>query len=366
MTNNKTNLLWLTTLAMTFMSGCSSQPDFVGSPLVKSSQPATELFNTNKLSNLENTLENLDTTSVVVLKDGEVVYQYGDTSVVSYLASCRKSILSMLYGPHVADGTINLSTTLGDMGIDDVDGLLPIEKQATIRDIMSARSGVFHRPANGGYDEANVLPRGSVKPGEYYLYNNWDFNVAGHIFEQQTGQNIYQAMTTQLAKPLGFQDWRLDAQKKYHKDGRSQYPAYHMYLSTRDMAKLGQLMLDKGQWNGEQLIPSSWYDWSVSPITSVDEVNARYGQQGPNGVPMAYGSYWWLLQDDPDKDYDAGAFSATGWGGQFITVLPEVNMVVAHKAKLGTLTMWGLTSGGVSNPTYWKLVDELMQARVRS
>ena len=99
--------------------------------------------------------------------------------------------------------------------------------------------------SNGGYDKENFLERGSVEPGEYFVYNNWDFNVAGHILELYTQKSIYEELENQFAKPLGFQDWNIKNQRKSGNKSKSQYKAYHIYLSTRDMAKLGQLMLNK-------------------------------------------------------------------------------------------------------------------------
>jgi hypothetical protein len=73
---------------------------------------------------------------------------------LSYLASARKSILSMIYGPFVESSKINLSKTLAQLQFDDKGGLLPIEKQATILDLITARSGVYHPASNPG-DQVN-------------------------------------------------------------------------------------------------------------------------------------------------------------------------------------------------------------------
>jgi CubicO group peptidase (beta-lactamase class C family) len=86
----------------------------------------------------------LDTTGLTVVRHGKVVYEYGDVAEVSYIASVRKSVLSMLYGPYVADGTIHLDATLKDLGMSDVGGLLPIERQAKVIDLITACSGVYH------------------------------------------------------------------------------------------------------------------------------------------------------------------------------------------------------------------------------
>ena len=253
------------------------KPQFQGSSFDTHRSLEGTGFSQNLLDSLRNYIQNnLSTTGMMILQDGKVVFEYGDLEEVSYLASCRKSILTMLYGKYVENGTIDLNQTIGEIGIDDVDGLLDIEKTATVDHILTARSGVFHQPANGGYDEANVLTRGSVKPGEYFLYNNWDYNVAGTIFEIKSGKDIYQEMEEQLAIPLGFQDWSLKNQKKRSNNKKSIHPAYHMYLSTRDMAKIGQLMLNKGQWQGKQLISKAWIEKITTTITPSATVNQRY------------------------------------------------------------------------------------------
>ncbi|MEL6537373.1 MAG: serine hydrolase, partial [Bacteroidota bacterium] len=223
-----------------------------------------------------------------------------------------------------------------------------------------ARSGIFHRPANGGYDEANVLARGSVKPGEYYLYNNWDFNVAGHILKLKTGNTVYEEIESQLAIPLGFEDWDIKKQREYYRRSRSWYPAYHMYFSTRDMAKIGQLMLNEGEWNGEQLISKEWIEKITTTVTPAEIVGSRWGRGADYPHQLAYGYYWWLLQSIHNHPDFEGAYSATGWGGQYITIIPKLNMVVAHKYKVPPLVTIGLRPGGVSNYAYWELLYRLV------
>jgi len=301
-----------------------------------------------------------ETTGMLVLHDGKVVYEYGDVEEVSYLASNRKSILAMLYGKYIENGTIDLEQTIGTLGIDEDDGLLPQEKEATINDIITARSGVFHIPANGGYDKDNALKRGSVKHGEYFLYNNWDFNVAGYILEQATGRSVYEEIEQQLAIPLGLQDWNIKNQKRKVKESKSRYSAYHMYFSTRDMAKIGQLMLNKGKWNNKQLISKSWIEKITSTVTPVTTVNQRYGKNDESDIQFSYGYMWWIHEKFYNLSDLKGAYSALGWGGQFITVIPQRNLVIAHKVKLSKLTLWGLTSGGVEEWQYWKILQILL------
>ena len=334
---------------------------FLGEPLPRLQSPNDTDLSQASLKKLTNYLkEKSATTGMVVLQNGKVVYEYGNTQQVSYLASVRKSILAMLFGKYVENGTINLEKTIGELGIDEDDGLLASEKEATIRDIITARSGVFHIPANGGYDKKNVLKRGSVKHGEYFLYNNWDFNVAGHILEQATGRSVYEEVEKQLAIPLGFQDWNIDNQSRKVNTSKSRFSAYHIYVSARDLAKVGQLMLNKGKWKGKQLISADWIKKITSTVTPVSVVNKRYNRNDKSLTQFSYGYMWWILDKFYDRSDMQGAYSGTGWAGQYVTVIPQRNLVIAHMTKVSKPVLWGLMPGGISDKTYWKIVNMLL------
>jgi len=141
--------------------------------------------------------DSANTTALVVVENGRVAYTYGDIERVSYLASVRKSILAMLYGVWVEDGTIDLDATLEELEMDDVGGLLPIERQATVDHLVTARSGVYHAASNGGDNLADAPERGSQTPGAYMLYSNWDFNAAGGAFELTTGRDLFDELERQ-------------------------------------------------------------------------------------------------------------------------------------------------------------------------
>lgn len=202
-------------LTIILFLGCRThKSQFDGAPFEKHTTLKNTGFTQVKLDSLTSFLEHkLETTGMLILKDGKILYEYGDIEEVSYIASCRESVLSILYGKYVDNGTIDLDQTIGDIGIDEDKGLLDIEKSATVDNIITSRSGVFYEPANAGYDKENILKRGSVKPGDYFVYNNWDFNVAGSILEKKSGNSVYQEIEEQLAIPLGFQDWNIKNQK---------------------------------------------------------------------------------------------------------------------------------------------------------
>jgi CubicO group peptidase (beta-lactamase class C family) len=336
-------------------------PSFTGTELEKASTPGS--FSTEKLNQITDFLEESSaTTSMVVLESGKIVYEYGDISEISYIASCRKSVLAILYGKYVEDSTINLEEAIGELGIDEDDGLLPIEKEATVDHIITSRSGVFHLPANGGYDVDNIKKRGSVKPGAYFVYNNWDFNVAGHILELKSGNSVYEELEAQLAKPLGFQDWNILNQKRTVNEAKSRYSAYHIHISTRDMAKIGQLMLQKGQWEGKQLISEAWIQKITTTVTPVDTVNQRDGIDSTHEVQFSYGYMWWLFEALYDNSDFEGAYTASGYAGQYITVIPRRNVVIAHKTTMDLLTLMG-RSNRTFTPSwkYWEILRDLME-----
>jgi CubicO group peptidase (beta-lactamase class C family) len=276
---------------------------------------------------------------------------YGDVQTLSYLASVRKSVLAMLYGNYVASGKVRLDKTLAELGLDDVGGLTPDEKRATIRDLLTARSGVYHPASNSGDDLASAPPRGSQAPGTYMLYSNWDFNAVGAIFEQETGRNIYDALETDIARPIGMQDWDRSAQQKSGDTTRSRFRAYHMYLSTRDMARIGYLMLREGNWAGRQVIPRDWAREIRRPVTPVGQMNPERRRSGPWG----YGYLWWVWDGPSATGPYERAYTGLGAVGQHITVLPKLDLVVAHKTRPGG-------TGSVSHQQFLEVLALLLEA----
>lgn len=271
--------------------------------------------------------DSANTTGLVVVDRGRVVFDYGDIEELSYIASVRKSVLAMLYGEWVENGVIDLDRTLADLGMDDIGGLLPIEKQATVHHLITARSGVFHPASYSGDDLSQAPERGSQTPGTYMLYSNWDFNAAGHAFELITGRNIYDEVQAQLATPLRMEDWDRSIQQKAGDLTVSQYAAYPMWFSTRDMARIGYLMLREGAWEGDQLISKDWVRRITGSVTPLEEMNPERRRQGHFG----YGYMWWIYDGPNAVGPFAGAYSANGAWGQYIVVLPALDVVIAHK-----------------------------------
>ena len=265
------------------------------------------------------------TDAMMIVQGGREVASWGDITRRYNCHSIRKSFLSALMGPYVEDGTIDLSLTLEALGIDDVEGLSAVEKKATIYDLLTARSGIYH-PA--GYEtpwmRAIKPPRHSQPPGTAWCYSNWDFNALGTIFAQLTGRGVHDALRDTIARPLGMEDFRHDDE---HRDGWmvqdacSQHPAYPFAMSTRDLARFGLMYLRDGRWGPRQVIPAAWVATSVLP----------YSDAGARG---SYGYMWWLARAGtgfPGVVQPEGSFSAQGSGGHFLVVIPPLDLVVVHR-----------------------------------
>jgi CubicO group peptidase (beta-lactamase class C family) len=306
-----------------------SAPSYVfpGGEWEKIADPESAGYSREGIAAVLEYAKTIPTTGLVVVVGGRVLLEYGDIVELSYLASVRKSVLAMLYGNYVADGTVRLDKTLAELGITDHGGLSDEEREATIADLLGARSGIYHPASNSGDNLADAPPRGSQRHGEYFLYSNWDFNALGTIFEQETGRNIYDALETDLAGPTGMQDFDRKAQRKSGNLTVSMHPAYHMWLSTRDMARVGYLMLRGGTWAGKQLVPRDWVRKITSPLTRLEEMNPEPVRKGPFG----YGYLWWVYDGPAAVGPYEGAYSGRGAGGQYITVFPKLDLVVAHK-----------------------------------
>lgn len=326
-------LAWLSMLAM---------PAFASETLVPGNEDAFERiapeqagYSSGKLRELAEFLEASGSESLLLLHDGKVFFEWGDIRRKRLVHSIRKALLNSLYGIHLGRGCLALDKTLGEFGIDDLPPVLSEpEKSATLRQLLQSRSGVYHpAAAESAQMAAAKPPRGSHAPGEHYHYNNWDFNVAGTIFEQCDRRTVHEAFYEDIAKPLGMLDYRnrltawpdgddpiapdSDGMVK-HEPGQSRHPAYHFRLSAHDLALYGQLFLDHGRWKGRQLVPSAWIDLSTRPYSILD---AEYG--------LAYGMLWNVLVPEPGDE--RASFYHTGADVHMLGVYPKHRLVLVHR-----------------------------------
>jgi CubicO group peptidase (beta-lactamase class C family) len=319
-------------------------------------------FSSARLDALTTLLKSEYTTAMLVAVHGKVIYQYGDVSYVSQIASVRKSVLSMLYGNYVASEKIDLQKSVKELGLTDVVPFLPIEEHAKLEQLLAGRSGIYIATAKPDpYGPESFQPsRGSQVPGNYFTYNEWDFNAAGTAFEKLTGKNIYDALESDLARPIGMQDFDRARQVKASNRPLSVHDGYPMFLSTRDMARLGQVMLRQGNWNGKQVIPADWVHYSTILWTPFQDMNPSWLRNCEYPGRWGFGLMWFVWDEPGFLNHEwmgpmQGAYIAMGSGGQYIAVIPELDMVIAHKVDMDHYR-------GQVTPLQWNAILNLVLA----
>jgi CubicO group peptidase (beta-lactamase class C family) len=256
--------------------------------------------------------------AVLVLHDGEVVFSFGNVTRKYMCHSIRKPFLGALYGIYIGKGVIDIGTTLQEMNIDDSpQSLTPAEKQATIRDLLMSRSGVYHEAAGEHQTMIDARPaRGSHAPGTFFYYNNWDFNALGTIFERTTGERIFDAFHEDIAKPIWMEDFAATDCTYVFTRSKSEHPAYFFRMSARDMARFGLLYQEYGKWNGEQIVPEEW----------IRQSTAIYPVENPGSDP--YGYLWRIISEKMGLGH---GFYHTGLGIHLLAVLPDQKLVLVHR-----------------------------------
>jgi CubicO group peptidase (beta-lactamase class C family) len=287
-------------------------------------EPDVAGWSQEKLAKAEAWSQQIGSTAVMVVHRGAVVAQWGDTAAKTQLASVRKSVLNALIGNAVERGQIDLSQPIGELGIDDNEPSLSAEeKSATVRDLLQARSGIYHVALHEAPEAvAQRPPRFSHKPGTFWYYNNWDFNALGAIYERVVGASIFDAFEREIAGPIGMQDYQ-PSDGEYATGAASIYPAYPIQMSARDLARFALLYLHKGRWRDRQVVPARW----------IEDSTVAYSQSeaGPG-----YGYMWWVGSISngavPSVTLPPGSFFAAGYGGQYAFVIPACDLVVVHRA----------------------------------
>jgi CubicO group peptidase (beta-lactamase class C family) len=177
-------------------------------------------FSTEKLAQVKAFYDSTPAKAVMVVPRGGVVAAWGDVERRFKSHSIRKSLLSSLYGVYMKKGLIDINKSLGSLGIADRVELTEAEKTAKVSDLLKTRSGVYLEAALE--DKKTWRPkRGSHLPGTFQYYNNWDFNVLGSIFRQETKEDIFEAFKREIADRLGMQDFRImDGAYEYEGNSR--------------------------------------------------------------------------------------------------------------------------------------------------
>ncbi|MDX1393103.1 MAG: serine hydrolase [Gemmatimonadota bacterium] len=254
---------------------------------------------------------------------------YRDTHLHT-LQSVTKSVTSVAFGIAVDEGHIGdvhgpawsyLEAYSPDMSD-------PRRGAATIEDLLTMRSGIAWANPGETYEDAEhptVVLEGSdewiryivdrpmgTDPGRRFDYNDGVSVLLGKIVREATGRRLDEYATEKLFRPIGIDEfyWKITPDGEVDSEGG-------LYLETHDLARIGYLMLRGGEWDGRRIVSEEWVRVSTSPI--VDDVDPD------NDRPDAgYGYQWWV---PVHEDGRALVFAGNGYGGQFIHVSPEHDLV---------------------------------------
>lgn len=234
------------------------------------------------------------------------------------LKSASKSVLSALVGLAVAQGVLELDQPIADV-LPEATALDDTGKQAiTVRHLLTMTSGLESTSfgnygswvASRNWVRAALARPLQAEPGARFSYSTGGTHLLSATLARAAGRSTHDFAREHLFDPLGIHRsaWARDRQG-VHMGGNN------LSLLPRDMLKFGQLYLNRGRWNGRQLLPWQWVDQSTRP-----------GLVGPRGRGRIYGGYgylWWLR-----GLRERGAYIASGYGGQYIYVAPAEDLVV--------------------------------------
>jgi len=304
-------------------------------------------FSSERLGQAWELADRIGSAAVFAVYRGHALLAWGEVERRYECHSVRKSLMSALLGLAVTHGELRTTDTLAELGIDDLEGLSEAEKRATVVDLLGSRSGVYHPAAKEPGDMRAERPaRGSHAPGEFFFYNNWDFNVLGTILEHATKTCVAAAFEDELARPLGMQDFRARDVFAELAPSYSRYPAHAFRLSARDLARFGELYRAGGRWQGRELLPASWVERSTTPHPAFDDGEG-------------YGYLWWTYRAGSLPSYPSlnahDLFAARGTGGQFLLVVPGAEFVFVHRADTDA-------EREVRGPDCWRLAEQVLAA----
>jgi CubicO group peptidase (beta-lactamase class C family) len=297
---------------------------------------------------------------VVVIRHGVLVYEqyfsgadmrgYTPLGVVSHnantlhnIGSITKGAVALLVGITVDRGWLkDLDVPIFEFFPEYADLRTPGKDGISLHHLLSMTSGLdwperavsINNPANvvwqgrSASDPYRFVLERSVEatPGGVWNYNSGGVWLLGLILRKVSGQPLEQFAKEGLSEPLGIKDWECD---RFPNGDPS--ASGGLRLRPRDLAKLGQLVLDGGAWHGRQIVSAGW----IKQMTA---------QQSPRGwwfgFARSYGYLWWQGQSSIGAD-DVAWVAALGLGGQRLYVVPNLNLVVAVTAGL-----YGASNGG--------------------
>ncbi len=263
--------------------------------------------------------------SVVVVRHGKVIaeawWQPQSPETRHVLWSLSKSFCSTAVGLAIAEGKLGLD--------DEVLKFFPEQapaqpsknlREMRVRDLLCMSTGHETEPKmapDGDWVKLFLAHPVPHKPGTHFKYNTPATYMQSAIVQKVTGQTVFDYLKPRLFEPLGIEKPRWDTSPQGISLG-----GYGLFVRTEDIAKFGQLYLQKGQWQGQQLLTSAWVTQATSRQTS-------NGSNPKSDWDQGYGYQFWRCRH--------GAFRGDGKDGQFCVVLPEQDTVIAITAETGDM-----------------------------
>ena len=251
---------------------------------------------------------------------------YQDTKLHT-IQSVSKSVTSALVGIALERGEIESIDAEIFEYFPNYDHLFDTElkRSITIRDLLNMASGIrwdedsypYTNPLNDAASMENShdwleyilsLPM-EYKPGSKFVYNSGITVLISHILEVATGISLDKYAEKYLFEPIGIESffWKKTPTGLTDAEGG-------LYLSTKDFAKIGLLYLNNGVSDGQQILTREWVKMTMSPSITIDESDRKYGFQ------------WWFVPYGSDEE--KWIFSGSGYGGQYLMVIPEHKLVM--------------------------------------
>ena len=284
---------------------------------------------------LHDALDETDIFASVTVKDGVIIDEYYkpgySSESVFPLHSCSKSFTAVLLGLALEQGYID---SIDDLASSYLPEILEKDsarlKKVTLRHLLTHTSGISWDEATSDsmffdwYTSENwvdyVLSRPvTSEPGARFNYSTGGTHLLAAIFQSAVGRTLFDFGREYLFDPLDMDSVRWGSDPQGITDGGN-----GIRMNVYDMAKFGQLMLDGGMWQGEQVIPADW----VAECTKIQV-------QRPAGY-ASYGYQFWVRSF---AGYDC--FFAQGFGGQLIFVCPSLDLVSVFTSNVSTHDPWG-------------------------
>lgn len=227
--------------------------------------------------------------------------------------SMCKSITGMAIGMLIEEEKLKLDENIYDIFPDHINAFSKIFRPViTIENLLTMTSGVTFNESGivSGNDWLGSFLNASVngKPGTEFQYNSLNTYVLSAIVTKRTGETLTEYLTPRLFGPLGITKYYWETCPKGITKG-----GWGLFLCAEDMAKLGQLYLQRGKWNGQQLVSEYWIE--ISTARHLKTQNDTYG----------YGYQLWMEQRP-------GSFEYNGMLGQNVIIYPDMDMVLVTNA----------------------------------